>query len=78
MCKWNTETWMVEKTRNVGDRQITCFDIRYARVVSHHVVLSIYVHSDNGKLLGFGSSDLSIGLLDTNNFSVRPYLSLDQ
>lgn len=52
VCKWNTDTWTVEKTRKVGDRQITCVDV-----------------SDDGRLIGFGSSDLSIGLLDTTSFS---------
>ncbi|GLB33644.1 putative WD40 repeats containing protein [Lyophyllum shimeji] len=52
VCKWNTKTWMVEKTRKVGDRGLTCFDV-----------------SADGKFLGFGSSDLTIGLLDANTFS---------
>ena len=29
ICKWNTETWVVEKTKKVGDRGLTCFDVRY-------------------------------------------------
>ena len=28
VVKWNTKTWAVEKSRKVGDRGITCFDIR--------------------------------------------------
>ncbi|KAF8076223.1 WD40 repeat-like protein [Lyophyllum atratum] len=52
VCKWNTQTWAVDKTRKVGDRGLTCFDV-----------------SADGKFLGFGSSDLTIGLLDANNLS---------
>lgn len=29
ICIWNTETWVVEKTKKVGDRGLTCFDVRY-------------------------------------------------
>jgi prolactin regulatory element-binding protein len=73
ICKWNTSTWTVEKMRKVGDRQITCFDIRYACNLLHHLMHLIYAHSNDGRLVAFGSSDLSIGLLDTNSFSVRPH-----
>lgn len=29
ICIWNTETWDVERIKKVGDRGLTCFDIRY-------------------------------------------------
>ena len=29
ICTWNTETWDVERIKKVGDRGLTCFDIRY-------------------------------------------------
>ncbi|KAG5635779.1 hypothetical protein H0H81_010139 [Sphagnurus paluster] len=28
ICKWNAKTWMTDKTRKIGDRGVTCFDIR--------------------------------------------------
>jgi len=49
ICKWNTKTWIVDKTKKVGDKGLTCFDV-----------------SADGRFLGFGSSDLTIGLLDAN------------
>jgi len=52
ICKWNTETWVVEKTKKVGDRGLTCFDV-----------------SDDGSFLGYGSSDLTIGVLDAKSLS---------
>jgi prolactin regulatory element-binding protein len=29
ICIWNTETWDVERIKKVGDRGLTCFDVRY-------------------------------------------------
>jgi len=52
ICKWNTGTWTIEKSRKVGDRGLTCFDI-----------------SVDGRFLGFGSSDLTIGMLDAKTLS---------
>lgn len=33
VCRWNTESWTVDKTRKVGDRGLTCFDVRFVFVV---------------------------------------------
>ncbi|RDB22641.1 Guanine nucleotide-exchange factor SEC12 [Hypsizygus marmoreus] len=52
ICKWNAESWTVEKTRKASDKGLTCFDI-----------------SKDGRFLGFGSSDLTIGLLDANTLA---------
>ncbi|KAF8743824.1 hypothetical protein AX14_000232 [Amanita brunnescens Koide BX004] len=49
ICRWDTDTWTVDKQRKVGDRGVTCFDI-----------------SPDGRFLAFGSSDLSIGILDAS------------
>ncbi|KAK0498490.1 hypothetical protein EDD18DRAFT_1379296 [Armillaria luteobubalina] len=57
VCKWNTDTWTVDKFRKIGDRALTCFDV-----------------SPDGQYLGFGSSDLSIGLLDAN--TLTPVVSI--
>lgn len=29
VCKWNTNTWAIEKMKKVGDRGVTTFDIRW-------------------------------------------------
>jgi len=47
IVNWNAESWTVDKSRKVGDKGLTCFDI-----------------SPDGRFLGFGSSDLSIGMVD--------------
>jgi len=52
ICIWNTETWVVEKTKKVGDRGLTCFDV-----------------SSDGCFLGYGSSDLTIGVVDAKTLS---------
>ncbi|KAI0722173.1 WD40 repeat-like protein [Cerioporus squamosus] len=57
VCKWNTDTWKVTKTRQVSDRGVTCFDI-----------------SPDGKLLAFGSSDLTVGVLDSQ--TLAPLLTI--
>ncbi|RDX53578.1 WD40 repeat-like protein, partial [Lentinus brumalis] len=57
VCKWNTDTWNVTKTRQVSDRGVTCFDI-----------------SPDGKLLAFGSSDLGVGVLDSQ--TLAPLLTI--
>ncbi|KAG6832950.1 hypothetical protein H0H92_004834 [Tricholoma furcatifolium] len=50
--KWDVKTWTVEKSRKVGDRALTCFEI-----------------SPDGKFLGYGTSDLTVGLFDASNLS---------
>ncbi|KAH6915234.1 quinon protein alcohol dehydrogenase-like superfamily [Coprinopsis sp. MPI-PUGE-AT-0042] len=50
--KWNTKTWAFEKSRKIGDKGVTCFDI-----------------SPDGRYLGFGSSDLSIGMVDASTLA---------
>ena len=39
ICIWNTETWVVEKTKQVGDRGLTCFDVRYEKKICLKVVI---------------------------------------
>lgn len=51
--KWNAKTWTFEKSRKIGDKGVTCFDI-----------------SPDGRYLGFGSSDLSIGMVDASTLAV--------
>ncbi|PPQ66763.1 hypothetical protein CVT24_008720 [Panaeolus cyanescens] len=52
ICIWDTKTWNVTKSRKVGDRGLTCFDV-----------------SADGLYLAYGSSDLSIGMLDSKTLS---------
>ncbi len=71
VCKWSTESWTVSKVRKVSDKGLTCFDIRYPPLYSRGRLLSNGVFpSSNGKLLGYGSSDYSIGLLDSSTLTV--------
>ncbi|KAH9927127.1 WD40 repeat-like protein [Epithele typhae] len=57
VCRWDTQTWTVTKTRQISDRGVTCFDI-----------------TPDGKLLAFGSSDLTVGILDSQ--SLAPLLTI--
>lgn len=41
ICIWNTETWVVEKTKKVGDRGLTCFDVRYEASDKNFAVLGL-------------------------------------
>ncbi|KAF8914084.1 WD40 repeat-like protein [Gymnopilus junonius] len=52
ICKWNTETWKVERTKKVADSGLTCMDL-----------------SSDGRFLGYGSSNLTIGMLDAKTLS---------
>ncbi|PPQ77338.1 hypothetical protein CVT25_010920 [Psilocybe cyanescens] len=52
ICKWNTTTWTLEKSRKVGDGGLTCVDL-----------------SPDGRFIGYGFSDLTIGMLDTKTLS---------
>jgi len=52
ICKWDAESWAIEKRRKASDRPVTCFDV-----------------SGDGKLLAFGSSDLTIGLLNATTLA---------
>lgn len=50
---WDTLEWKLTKTRTIGNKPITSFDI-----------------SEDGTLLAYGSSDLSIGILDSKTLRV--------
>jgi prolactin regulatory element-binding protein len=53
VCKWDTTTWTVKRSRLVDSKPITVFDV-----------------SQDGKLLAWGSSGLSIGVLDAKTLAV--------
>ena len=72
ICRWDTDTWTVDKQRKVGDRGVTCFDIRFVGLVSMTSLLTpMKTISPDGRFLAFGSSDLSIGILDASTLIVR-------
>ncbi|GAA5914595.1 WD40 repeat domain-containing protein [Sporobolomyces salmoneus] len=54
---WDTKEWKLNKTRMVGNKPVTSFDI-----------------SEDGTLLAYGSSDLSIGILDA--ITLRPIMTI--
>ncbi|GAA5999277.1 hypothetical protein JCM5350_004978, partial [Sporobolomyces pararoseus] len=54
---WDTLEWKLTKTRTIGNKPITSFDI-----------------SEDGLLLAYGSSDLSIGILDSK--TLRPIMTI--
>ncbi|GAA5931119.1 WD40 repeat domain-containing protein [Sporobolomyces koalae] len=54
---WDTNLWKLNKTRTVGMKPITSFDV-----------------SEDGTLLAYGSSDLSIGILDAT--TLRPIMTI--
>ena len=41
ICMWNTETWDVERIKKVGDRGLTCFDIRYESLCLKFAILGL-------------------------------------
>ncbi|GAA5847057.1 hypothetical protein JCM3766R1_000600 [Sporobolomyces carnicolor] len=54
---WDTTEWKLQKTRTIGLKPITSFDV-----------------SEDGTLLAYGSSDLSIGILDAQ--TLRPIVTI--
>ncbi|KAI8620280.1 WD40-repeat-containing domain protein [Chytriomyces sp. MP71] len=50
VCKWKTDKWSMERSRQVSTKPITAFTI-----------------SNDGDLLGFGASDSSLSILDSNS-----------
>ncbi|GAA5885833.1 hypothetical protein JCM16303_000072 [Sporobolomyces ruberrimus] len=54
---WDTLEWKLNKTRTVGTKPITSFEV-----------------SEDGTLLAYGSSDLSIGILDAT--TLRPIMTI--
>lgn len=70
------ENWEVKKVRNLGKKAVTVFDVRWvAPVISLDALLmERYVFdSANGKLVAYGASDYSVGILDARTFAVRSF-----
>ena len=71
ILKWNIQTWTVEKHKKVGDKGLTAFDIRSVTIWTSLAVYYRHAFSSlDGRFLGYGSSDLSIGILDTKTLTV--------
>ena len=82
ICIWNTETWVIEKIKKVGDRGLTCFDVRYEKLCLNFAILGPWTNTEasfDGRFIGYGSSDLTIGVLDAKSLSVfnSLYLTLE-
>jgi prolactin regulatory element-binding protein len=59
LCKWETETWSVQKVRKVGDRALTCFDIRHVDCRRQRSCL-LMVHSLPAPMVIFLRTDCRI------------------
>lgn len=70
VCRWDTETWEVTKIRKIGERGITCFDVRYVFQRLQFDYCSHIQCSSNGKYLAYGAADCSIGVLDATTLAV--------
>jgi prolactin regulatory element-binding protein len=72
--------WEAAKVRKVGEKGVTCFDVRYVfhGFVPLCKVYQAYFNSPDGRFLAFGSSDYTIGILDTNTLGVRILLCTSQ
>jgi prolactin regulatory element-binding protein len=66
----------VEGSRKAGEGGLTCFDVRFViihletRLWSRPSLTFSFFFSPNGKFLAFGSSDYSLGILDSTTLSV--------
>ena len=59
------------KIRKVGDKSITCFDIRYLSFTNRPIhIADKLTNSSDGRFLAFGSSDYTIGMLDSTTLAV--------
>ena len=61
----------IETTRKVCDGNLTCFDVRCVRCLDTcRPAGQVNLHSSDGRLLAFGASDYSLGVLDSNTLAV--------
>ncbi|KNZ73854.1 hypothetical protein J132_09495 [Termitomyces sp. J132] len=59
--KWDTKTWTVEKSRKVGDRALTCFDIPLVTILkAHDFPPTTIAFNPTSTLLITGSADASV------------------
>lgn len=61
----------VETIRKVCDGNLTCLDVRYVYFFDTcRPAGQIKFHSSDGRLLAFGASDYSLGVLDSDTLTV--------
>lgn len=71
VTRWNSDTWEPMRTKEVGKKGVTCFDIRYIRLPSYiYAFIIVSFNSANGQWLACGAADLSIGILDAKTLAV--------
>jgi prolactin regulatory element-binding protein len=74
---WDARAWKLLKTRTVSQKPVTAFDVRCAveleqGLPSSQADVDGSPDSDDGTLLAYGSSDLSVGILDAVTLRVSP------
>lgn len=61
----------IETMRKVCDGNLTCFDVRCVYFFNTcRPAGQVKLHSSDGKLLAFGASDYSLGVLDSGTLTV--------
>ena len=59
--------------RKVGDKGVTCFDVRSVASLPQCQASRLKACSPNGQLLAFGSSDYTVGILDAKTLAVSSW-----
>lgn len=81
LCKWSAKTWETTKIKKIGDRVITCFQVRCVALSHSFRRRGAFAErgerfSPDGRFLAYGSSDYAIGVLDSISFSVSCFCAL--
>lgn len=73
--KDSSRSIFMERARKAGEGGLTCFDVRFVNIHLEstsriHLINGVFFFSPNGKFLAFGSSDYSLGMLESTTLSV--------